>query len=168
METTEIGYISKTHALKGQVVLRLNEYIDIEENIKSIFLEINGSQVPFFVTECNPVSIGYILKIETIDNVDLAKKLVGKKAFVLPEFIIENEDSLQEFVGYTVLDTTHGNVGIINQVDEKTENVTITIIHQSGKEIILPFNDDFILSINDEIKQIEFDAPEGLIEMYLS
>lgn len=168
METTEIGYISKTHALKGQVVLRLNEHIDIEENLKSIFLEINGSQVPYFITECTLANQGYIIKIETIDNVDLAKKLVGKKAFVLPEFIIENEDSLQEFVGYTVLDTTHGNIGIINQVDEKTENITITVIHQTGKEIILPFNDDLISSIDDELKQIKFDAPEGLIEMYLS
>lgn len=38
METIEIGYIGKTHGLKGHVILRLNEDIQIDdEDIKSIF-----------------------------------------------------------------------------------------------------------------------------------
>jgi ribosomal protein L35AE/L33A len=84
METVEIGYISKTHGLKGHVILRLNEYINIdEETIKSVFLDINGSQVPYFIEECRPNNTGYIIKLETIDTVDTSKKLIGKKAFTL-------------------------------------------------------------------------------------
>lgn len=168
METVEIGYISKTHGLKGHVILRLNEYIHIdEEAIKSVFLDINGSQVPYFIEECRPNNTGYIIKLETIDTVDTSKKLIGKKAFTLPDFLIEDEDSLKEFIGYAIIDTKLGNIGNISEIDEKTDNVIAKVIHPSGAEIILPFNDDFIVEIDDDLKTIDFNAPEGLIEMYL-
>ncbi|MBL7936549.1 MAG: hypothetical protein JNM51_12155 [Bacteroidia bacterium] len=169
METEEIGYISKTHGLKGHIILRLNDLINIdEEGIKSIFLDINGSQVPYFIEECRPNNTGYIVKLETIDTVDTSKKLIGKKAFALTDFILENDESLNEFIGYAIIDTKLGNIGNIAEVDEKTDNVIVKVIHPTGIEIILPFNDDFIIEIDDDLKTIEFDAPEGLIEMYLS
>lgn len=168
METQEIGYISKTHGLKGHIILRLNELINIdEEGIKSIFLDINGSQVPYFIEECRPNNTGYIVKLETIDTVDTSKKLIGKKAFALSDFILENDESLNEFIGYAIIDTKLGNIGNISEVDEKTDNVIVKVIHPTGVEIILPFNDDFIVEIDDDLKTIEFNAPEGLIEMYL-
>lgn len=168
METEEIGYISKTHGLKGHVILRLNELINIDkEGIKSIFLDINGSQVPYFIEECRPNNTGYIIKLETIDTVDTSKKLIGKKAFALTDFILENDESLNEFIGYAIIDTKLGNIGNISEVDEKTDNAIVKVIHPSGVEIILPFNDDFIVEIDDDLKTIEFNAPEGLIEMYL-
>lgn len=169
METEEIGYISKTHGLKGHIILRLNELINIDdEAIKSIFLDINGSQVPYFIEECRPNNTGYIVKLETIDTVDTSKKLIGKKAFALSDFILENDESLNEFIGYAIIDTKLGNIGNIAAVDEKTDNAIVKVIHPSGVEIILPFNDDFIIEIDDDLKTIEFNAPEGLIEMYLS
>lgn len=168
MNIEEIGYISKTHGLKGHVILRLNELVRIdEEGIKSVFLELNGSQVPYFVEECRPNNTGYILKLETIDVVETSKKLIGKKAFALTDFILEEEESLKEFIGYAIIDSKLGNIGNISDVDEKTDNVIIKVIHPTGVEVILPFNDDFIIEIDDDLKTIEFNAPEGLIEMYL-
>ena len=167
MNTEEIGYISKTHGLKGHVILRLNELVNIDENIKSIFLDLNGSQVPYFIEECRPNNAGYIIKLETIEVVDMSKKLIGKKAFALSDFILEEDESLKEFIGYAIIDSKLGNIGNIADVDEKTDNAIIKVIHPSGVEIILPFNDDFIIEIDDDLKTIEFNAPEGLIEMYL-
>ncbi|MES2567030.1 MAG: hypothetical protein V4565_09205 [Bacteroidota bacterium] len=169
MNTEEIGYISKTHGLKGHVILRLNELINIdEEGIKSVFLELNGSQVPYFIEECRPNNTGYIIKLETIDTIDTSKKLVGKKAFALSDFILENTESLSEFIGYNIIDSRLGNIGIITDIDEKTDNPIVKVIHSTGVEIILPFNDDFVIEIDDDLKTIEFNAPEGLIEMYLN
>jgi 16S rRNA processing protein RimM len=169
METQEIGYISKTHGLKGHIILRLNEYVQIdEEAIKSVFLDMNGSQVPYFLTECRPTNTGYIVKLENIDTIDTSKKMIGKKAFALTDFILEDESNYNEFIGYSIIDTKLGNIGNIAEIDEKTDNVIVKVIHPSGKEIILPFNDDFIVEIDDDFKTIEFNAPEGLVEMYLS
>lgn len=169
MDTREIGYISKTHGLKGHVILRPADHLAIdEEAIRSVFLDLNGSQVPFFIEECRPVNQGYLLKLENLDHVDASKKLIGKKAFALEEFILEDEESLNEFIGYAIIDERLGNIGNITEVDEKTDNVIIKVMHPSGAEIILPFNDDFIIEIDDDHKTIEFNSPEGLVEMYLN
>jgi 16S rRNA processing protein RimM len=86
----------------------------------------------------------------------------------LEDFILEDEENYSEFIGYSIIDSIHGNIGNIIEVDEKTENVIIKIMHPTGKEIILPFNDDFIIEIDDDLKIIEFNSPEGLVEMYIS
>lgn len=169
MNTQEIGYISKTHGLKGHVNLRLKEDIFIdEEKITSLFLDINGSQVPYFVEEIKAVNQGYLVKFENIDSVDTSKKLIGKTVYCLDDFITEDEESLKYFIGYTVIDSKHGNIGTIVDIDDKTENVVITVAHPSGAEIILPFNDDLLNEIDDDLKTIDLNAPEGLIEMYLN
>ena len=93
--------------------------------------------------------------------------MIGKKAFALSDFILEDDESLKEFIGYAIIDTKLGNIGNIADVDEKTDNAIIKVIHPTGVEIILPFNDDFIIEIDDDLKTIEFNAPEGLINMYL-
>lgn len=169
METQEIGYISKTHGLKGHVNFRLFDDLAIDdENITALFLEMGSSQVPFFIEEIKYATNSYLVKFEGINTIDESKKLIGKKAFCLPEFIIVNEDSLSEFIGYTVIDAQKGNIGIITEIDEKTENVIIKVLHPSGNEIILPFNDDLVEEIDDDAKTINFNAPEGLIDMYLA
>lgn len=169
MNTQEIGYISKTHGLKGHVTLRLKEDIFIdEEKITSIFLDINGSQVPYFVEEIKLANQGYLVKFENIDSVETSKKLIGKTAYCLEDFITEDEESLKYFIGYTVIDSKYGNIGTIVDIDDKTENVVITVAHPSGAEIILPFNDDLLNEIDDDMKTVDLNSPEGLIEMYLN
>lgn len=169
MDTIEIGYISKTHGLKGHVNLKLHDGIYIDDvKLKAMFLDMGSSQVPYFIEEIRPTPNSYLVKFEGIDNVETSKKLIGKKAFCLAEFIIEDEDSLSEFIGYTIIDKTHGDIGKIIDIDDKTDNVIMTISHPSGSEIILPFNEDLIEEIDDDEKTISFNAPEGLIDMYLS
>src|ERR1700752_3564277 len=127
MNTQEIGYISKTHGLKGQVTLRLKEDIFIdEEKITSIFLDINGSQVPYFVEEIKSTNTGYLVKFENIDSVDTSKKLIGKTAYCLEDFITEDEETLKYFIGYTVTESKHANIGNIVDIDDKTEKVAMT------------------------------------------
>lgn len=169
MNTLEIGYISKTHGLKGHVVLRVKTDIIIDtEQIASVFLDINGSQVPYFIEEIKNFNQGYLIKFETIDSVELSKKLIGKTAYALENFILEDEESLAYFIGYVVIDSKHGNIGTIVDIDDKTENVVITVAHPSGAEIILPFNDELLNEIDDDLKTVNLNAPDGLIDLYLN
>ena len=95
MNTEEIGYISKTHGLKGHVILRLNELTRIDEvAIKSVFLEINGSQVPYFIEECRPNNTGYILKLENIDVIDFKREILSDFTGALKDFAnsLQSED----------------------------------------------------------------------------
>ena len=77
------------------------------------------------------------------------------------------KEALDKGALYAIIDNELGNIGNISEIDEKTENVIIKVIHPTGVEIILPFNDDFIIEIDDDLKTIHFNAPKGLVEMYL-
>lgn len=169
METTEIGYISKTHGLKGQVILRMKDglFLD-EEKANSLFIEINGSQVPYFIEELRLSNNGYILKIETINAVEISKTLVGKKVYAYNEFVEEEESEFDEWIGYRIIDNQFGEIGLLNSVDQTTQNVLFNVVNSSGIEVILPFNEDLISEVNDTEKIIYYHAPEGLLDMYLS
>ena len=169
METREIGYISKTHGLKGHLILRVNDDLFLnEEKVTSLFLELNGSQVPFFIEEIRPNNVGYILKLETIDTIENSKTKVGKKVFSLTDFIEDNASEYSGWIGYEVIDQNHGNIGVLKNVDDTTQNILLNVVHPSGIEIMLPFNEDLLEEINDETKSIHYNAPEGLLDMYLS
>ena len=43
----------------------------------------------------------------------------------------------------------------------------VFIVIYKEKEIILPITDDFIEEINETTKIIKYNAPEGLIDLYL-
>jgi hypothetical protein len=62
MDTTEIGYISKTHGLKGQIVLRLNEFINIDsEAITSLFLNMDVDGENMIINQTYVGNSGYIV-----------------------------------------------------------------------------------------------------------
>ena len=43
----------------------------------------------------------------------------------------------------------------------------LVIIDHKGKQVILPYNDDLVTTIDDAEKIVHYSAPGGLIEMYL-
>ena len=168
MQLAPIGYISKTHGLKGHCVLRMNEdlFLD-EENITAIFLDLNGASAPYFIEDLTWNNNGYILKLETIDTIDLAKKLIGKTCSVETRFIEEDQNPDKQYIGYTLIDDKHGELGPVEDIIENSANVLIKLTYQ-GKEILLPFVDELIFEIDESAKTIRYRAPAGLIDMFLS
>ena len=57
-----------------------------------------------------------------------------------------------------------GDLGIINQVDDFSGNIVLTINFR-GKEVLIPYNDDFLISVNEELKTILLKLPEGLFDL---
>lgn len=166
MNLVNIGYISKAHGLKGHCVLKIkDEYFIDEENINAVFIDINGSSAPYFVEELSWNNTAYLLKLEGIDSVETAKKLIGKACSVNEDLVEENDDN--QLVGYTVIDHVHGNLGPVEEVIDNKNSVLLRVTFK-GKEVLLPLVDDLITEIDDEGQTISYQAPEGLIEMYLS
>jgi len=70
-------------------------------------------------------------------------------------------------VGYKVFDSVHGEIGVVDHIEESPNN-PLLVIHSGKKEILLPLNGDFLESIDEEKREVHIDAPEGLIDFYLS
>ena len=75
--------------------------------------------------------------------------------------------ALRAITGYKVFDSEHGEIGVVDHIEESTNN-PLLVIHSGKKEILLPLNGDFVESIDHEKREVHIDAPEGLIDFYLS
>lgn len=165
MNLVEIGYFSKTHGIKGQLILKSDSEFYFEE-VNAFFVEISGSKAPFFIKDIKENNNGLIILLEEFDTQEKAKTLIGKKVFVDEQFIAENENE-HNWLDYELIDHNLGNLGKINEVNESGPQILVSLIYKE-KEIMLPLVEELIENIDEEGKKIHYKSPEGLIDLYLS
>lgn len=165
MEFSAIGYFTKTHGVKGHLILR--DESDFEtEGLSAFFMDSATGKAPYFIEELNEAGQGLIVKLEEINAVEQAKKLVGKPVYVESNFIIETEEG-PDYLGYKLIDAGHGEIGIVSGISDNGQQDLVSIRYK-GREVILPLVDEFVDHIDDDKKEIHYAAPEGLIDLYLT
>ena len=165
-ECFKIGYISKTHGLKGEVTAVFENEFELSE-LSSLFLEFNGSLVPYFVEKITGKGDKPFLKFESIDTQSQASALKGCSIY-LPKSIRPKLKRGQfyddEVVGFLVEDEAAGELGIVEEVQGAGKNRLITIKYNQ-KEILVPINSPFIKSVNKLQRTIKLKLPEGYLEV---
>ena len=165
-----VGYIQKTHGIKGEVVVQLQpEFSNSLTNEPTIMLECDQLLVPFFIT---PESLRIrssetvSLKLDWIDDEIQAAALVRKKVFLRHKDIIMEEDnfSIHHLTGFQLYDRRLGRIGPIEQVNDYGGNLVFHVRYQN-KEILLPFNEDFLIRLDPKALEIELDCPEGVFSL---
>lgn len=165
-----LGKITKPHGYEGKVSV----YFDTDEpemyaDLKVVFLNINNSPVPYFITYLNINNNKAIVQFQDVDNFEKADFL-SKKDMYLPlstlPVLTGNKFYYHEIENFTVVDEKFGVVGIVKVVLDYT-NQAVMQIFNGEKEILVPINSHIILKVDREKKEIAIQAPDGLIEMYL-
>jgi 16S rRNA processing protein RimM len=166
----ELGYIVKTHGVKGQVVAFFDvDYPEDYEELESVLLLISGKLVPFFIERIEPqAGAKFILKFEDLNTIVEAEKLKSTTLYLplseLPE-LDEDQFYFHETVGYKVIDENLGELGTVKEFYEMP-NQDLMAMEYQGHEILIPVADDIILKTDKEAKQMFVKLPEGLMEVY--
>lgn len=71
-----------------------------------------------------------------------------------------------EVVGFTAVDKEFGEIGTITYVNDSNTQA-IFEIDRDGNQVLIPMVDDFIKKVDREAKQMHFELPEGLIDLYI-
>jgi 16S rRNA processing protein RimM len=168
-EITSVGKTGKTHGVKGEITVYFDKQNFNEEQISFFIFEIDGIFVPFFIEDYRfKTDTTALYKFQGIDEEPQANELTNKTLYVKNEFVgEEDDDSLRIFIGYAVEDATVGNVGVVADVDESTEN-RLFIINKGEEEILIPVTDDFMVDIDEENRKIYMNLPVGLVDMDLA
>lgn len=166
----QLGYVVKAHGTKGQVVAFFDvDYPEEYEEMESVFLEIQGKLVPFFIDWLEPQHKGrFIIQFEDVTTVEEAEKLRGTKLFMPLDTLPELESDqfyFHEVIGYTVVDETHGELGPVKEFYDLPHQALMALDYQ-GQEILMPVHDDFILRTDREEKKLYVKLPEGLLDVY--
>ncbi len=168
-----VGKIVKTYGRHGEVLVKLDtDEPETYEGMESVLLEIKGQPVPFFVNNSR-LHKSMLLRVdfEDINSIEDAEELVGRKLFLplstLPE-LTGNQFYYHEIMGFEAVDEKHGPLGLIKDVNDMAAQPYFIIRHPSGKEILVPIHDDFLLKVDRTAKKIHLQTPEGLVKLFLN
>lgn len=165
-----LGYVVKTHGLKGEISVFLDvDYPQDYDELDSVFVETKGQLIPYIVTKINIQQKGKaIVKLETIDNIDVAQTIVGSSLY-LPEDVLDDlEDGgfyYHQIMGYTIVDKTLGKLGQVRTIYTPNAQDLIAMDYE-GNEILIPIVDEIVDKANHESREIYVNLPEGLLEIY--
>jgi 16S rRNA processing protein RimM len=130
-QVISIGKITRTHGKRGEMqCLMSNEYWD-NADASFLILKLDNILVPFRVLDWRGKgSDSLIFQLDHIEDEQQAQRLVGTEAFMLVTDMNQEDEVMptwQSLVGYCVIDTDQGELGIVDQVDETTINTLITL-----------------------------------------
>ena len=158
-QVISIGKITRTHGKRGEMQCHMsNEYWD-NADASFLILKLDNILVPFRVLDWRGKgSDSLIFQLDHIEDEQQAQRLVGTEAFMLVTDMNQEDEVMptwQSLVGYCVVDTDQGELGIVDQVDETTINTLITL--SDGR--LIPIHEDFIIDINAEDKLLTICLP---------
>jgi 16S rRNA processing protein RimM len=163
-----LGRITKISGYEGAVTVKLEKtFTEDIPHLESVFLEIEGKPVPFFISG-SEYSGADILKLtfEDYGSIEKVSGFTGCRVFLTSGGSgSSHKDDISDLIGYTVLIQDNNFLGTITDIILNPGQLLLSIVSPSKKEILIPLHDDFIVSIDHTKKSIAMDIPDGLIDL---
>ncbi|WP_340157206.1 ribosome maturation factor RimM, partial [uncultured Maribacter sp.] len=137
----------------------------------SVFVSLGNNLVPFFIKRCR-LHKSNLLRIdfEEVKSESDADRIM-KSGLYLPLTILPkltgNKFYYHEIIGFAMIDSVHGDIGIIQSVNDTTAQALFEV-EKDGAQLLIPISDDIITKVDRENKRILVTTPEGLVDLYLS
>lgn len=166
----KIGFIRKTRSIHGELILEFNPFFEpAVSRAKRFFLEIDGLLVPFFVApdELHIKSEQTaFLSFEDVTSEKYARRLVGSAVYLYQREVGSEPQGKKDpdFTGYTLLDKKQGEIGLIAEVQNYSGNTVMTVT-RGKEELLIPFNEELLVSLDHKKKTLTLDLPDGLLAM---
>lgn len=160
----KIGYVQKTHGLKGEVTVNtLPECPDLT-SIETLY--VGDDLVPHFIKSISVKGDKAFILFEDVNSIDAAMSLKGLSLY-LPKSerpkLARGEFYNDELVGFEVVEdeTVLGNVTDIMEAGPSR----FLVLDHNGKEVLIPTNGPFIKSVNKSKKRVTVELPEGFLDL---
>jgi len=162
------GKITKAHGLSGGLKLlpfsRLPESLN---SIKRIFIDIPGKHrpEPFRLDECRFEKGSAVIRLEGIDSIEEAEKLIGRDVYIeksdLPE-LEEGEFYWFELIGLDVYTEDGRYAGRVESLIDRALQ-SVLVVKDGGKEALIPLSAPIVKEINLKESKIIISPVEGLL-----
>lgn len=168
-DCTLLGTLVKTHGTKGSILLLFRD-LNIEDikGKESVFVEIDGLLVPFFIEEFHErTKDSANIKLRDIRTEIQAKEFIGYDVYIAKSQVRRKKretTGIQGIAGYRVEDQNLGFIGIAESIADIANNPLLRVQHE-GRVYLIPVHQDIIIEIDDKEKVIVVEAPEGLFEL---
>ncbi len=159
-----LGKISKTHGYNGTLVLVSEQMFDDElENLAELFVVIDGLPVPFpIVALILQTDTSAHLQLEFVENQHDALELVGCEVYAAVTYKTV-EAGLEQWIGFSVHDVSHGHIGVIRQIEDYHGNIVLQVMDKD-KEILISLFPELVTHMDNHSKILYIAAPDGYFE----
>lgn len=166
-----LGTLTKPFGLKGGLCAFFDT--DNPENythLPAIFLDLEGEKIPYNIENITYRGNNqYIIQFEGMDANE-AREFVGVELYLplsdLPK-LSGNRFYFHEVIGFKVVDANKGEIGVCREFLEVSNN-PIMVVDHDGVEILIPASQQFVTQVDRDNHILHIQAPEGLIDVYLS
>ena len=167
-----LGKIVSKFSFKGEVLAKLDtDEPELYENLESVFISLGNNLVPFFIRRCRLHKSNLLrIEFEEVNEEADADRIMGSELFLPLSFLPKLEGDkfyFHEVIGFTVVDSVHGNIGIVQSVSDTTSQALFEVL-KGDKQLLIPINDQIITKVDRETKTIQVTTPEGLVDLYLN
>lgn len=163
-----LGKISRINGYDGSVIVKLEyPFLDNIPDMESVFLEINGKPVPFFISSCE-YSGGDQIRLQFDGNrdYDILREFIGCRVFLTTvNEGIQPAEKPEDLTGFRVIQKHNILIGTIKETVHNPGQDLLRIISPDNREILMPFHEDFIVRFDMKKKNILVKLPEGLTEI---
>ena len=170
MDWVSVGYITKTHGLKGEVTLRP---VVIDPNMvqgarRTRIVGDDGSSVKTELEKVRGQGGRWIIKFKDFKTIEQAQDLVGRSLEIYCEDfqpLPEGEYYWFQIEGLQVFDEAGRYYGTVNEIIVTGSN-DVYVVQDGDKELLLPMIDSVVKSIDLKENKLIFHIIEGLLEDY--
>lgn len=164
----QLGYISKTHGLNGEVQVFLDvDFPEDYRNLESVFVLQGKTLIPFFIAYLQPKGQKVLTKFDDIDSIDQASELVGLELYLplntLPK-LPSGKYYYHELVGFDFFDKEDFLGKVIGVYNMTAQNLLVVDYQQ--QELLVPMSDEILTSVDTKEGKIIADLPDGLLDIY--
>lgn len=165
----QLGYVTKTHALKGEIQIFLDVDIpEVYKNLESMFVLRNNALIPFFIDTIQINKDKALVKLEEVDTIEDAQALVSSEIYLPLSFLPKLNDGqyyYHEIIGF---DLYNGKklIGPVTNILTNSAQELIAV-DCNGTEVLVPFSDQVVKKVDLENKKVDSELPDGLLDIYL-
>ena len=165
VEYFEIGHISNTHGLKGEMKVRpFTEDKKRYEELKKVLIDIKGEFKEYEIENVRYQKDVVLLKLKGVDDIDTAEKLKNHYISIQREDsknIEENEFFIADLIGSEVFQ--NGDlIGTLDDVFTAGASDVYVVKRKGKKDLLLPALKSIIKKVDVENKRIDVEIPRGL------
>ncbi len=170
IDLISVGRVGGKHGVDGSLRLLIDEGVQILPDIQFLFIDREGSKVPYGI-EIGKLAKDEIIKLEEFNSPEALDAVMGHEVFIERGFYKSHEYVDQEvygyLVGYSCLDLDGREIGEVKSILVLPQQEVAEVSH--GEEnFLLPLNDSLIKEIDVEEKKVMIEIPEGLIDLNAS
>ncbi len=164
---TEIGHTQKPKGVKGWIKLHVeSQYIPDLVNARALFINLDGSNVPFLIEQVENAS-QITIKLDEVDTPQDASQLVNKTIFLDNEEVnyeAPPSDNPWPILNFKVINQDDIEKGIISTIESYPHQVIATI-QSKNASFKVPIHEALIHDIDVENQTIKIEIVEGLEEL---